>query len=42
MTETKLSKDEARQGETRGNVRYILVISTVAAIVALIIAFLVI
>lgn len=30
-----LSKDEARQGETRGHVRYVLMASTLGAIAAL-------
>jgi hypothetical protein len=41
MTKAKLSKTEARQGETPGIVRYVLVISTAAAITALIVVFLV-
>ena len=36
MPET-LSKEEARQGETRGHVRYVLMASTLGAIAAMII-----
>lgn len=41
MVERKLSKTEARQGETRSNLRYILAASMAAAIVALILVYLV-
>jgi hypothetical protein len=41
MSKAKLSKTAARQGETPGIVRYVLVISTAAAITALIVVFLV-
>ncbi len=40
MTKRELSRTEARQGETRGHLRYILVISTALAIIALIVVFL--
>ena len=35
MTEPKLQEEEARQGETGKGVRYVLIISTVAAVIAL-------
>ena len=35
MTEPKLQEEQARQGETGKGVRYVLVISTIAAIVGL-------
>jgi hypothetical protein len=35
MTEPKLQKEEARQGETGKGVRYVLVISTIAAVIAM-------
>ena len=40
MTKTILTKTEARQGETRNMMRYVLVISTAAAVTALIVTFL--
>ena len=39
MTKRQLSETEARQGETPHVVRYVLVISTAAAIAALIVVF---
>jgi hypothetical protein len=35
MTEPKLQEEEARQGETGKGVRYVLIVSTIAAVVAL-------
>ena len=35
MTDPKLQEEEARQGETGKGVRYVLVISTVAALIGL-------
>ncbi|WP_018146991.1 hypothetical protein [Henriciella marina] len=35
MTDPKLQEEEARQGETGKGVRYVLVISTVAAVIAM-------
>lgn len=39
MTKRTLSKTEARQGETLHVMRYVLVISTAAAIIALVLVF---
>ena len=35
MTDPKLKKEKARQGETGKGVRYVLVISTIAAVIGL-------
>lgn len=35
MTDPKLPEEEARQGETGKGVRYVLIISTIAAVLAL-------